>query len=155
MLLILLKKSLPISVLSKAVLLIVITTAILITTISTPFLTTLSMNKTVSQQRSTSGRMAILNSGLDQVKIQPFTGIGNDNYPLINSVGTNLQEDQGSTYLATTTYLQLAVEKGIITLIGATTENPSFEVISALLSRCQVYVLKPLIKDELIFLVNQ
>ncbi len=37
-----------------------------------------------------------------------------------------------------------AVEKGIITLIGATTENPSFEVISALLSRCQVYILKPL-----------
>ena len=37
-----------------------------------------------------------------------------------------------------------AVEKGIITLIGATTENPSFEVNSALLSRCQVYVLKPL-----------
>ena len=36
-----------------------------------------------------------------------------------------------------------AVEKGIITLIGATTENPSFEVNSALLSRCQVYVLKP------------
>lgn len=37
-----------------------------------------------------------------------------------------------------------AVEKGIITLIGATTENPSFEVISALLSRCQVYILNPL-----------
>ena len=37
-----------------------------------------------------------------------------------------------------------AVEKGIITLIGATTENPSFEVNSALLSRCQVYILKPL-----------
>jgi len=37
-----------------------------------------------------------------------------------------------------------AVEKGIITLIGATTENPSFEVISPLLSRCQVYILKPL-----------
>jgi putative ATPase len=48
-----------------------------------------------------------------------------------------------------------AVEKGVITLIGATTENPSFEVISALLSRCQVYVLKPLSKDELIYLVNQ
>jgi putative ATPase len=43
-----------------------------------------------------------------------------------------------------------AVEKGIITLIGATTENPSFEVNSALLSRCQVYVLKPL--DEKILL---
>ncbi len=42
-----------------------------------------------------------------------------------------------------------AVEKGIITLIGATTENPSFEVNSALLSRCQVFVLKALGKDEL------
>lgn len=47
-----------------------------------------------------------------------------------------------------------AVEKGLVTLIGATTENPSFEVIPALLSRCQVYVLKPLEKDELIQLVN-
>ena len=47
-----------------------------------------------------------------------------------------------------------AVEKGIITLIGATTENPSFEVINALLSRCQVYVLKPLEKEQLIELVN-
>lgn len=42
-----------------------------------------------------------------------------------------------------------AVEKGIITLIGATTENPSFEVNSALLSRCQVFILKPLSKDQL------
>lgn len=42
-----------------------------------------------------------------------------------------------------------AVEKGIITLIGATTENPSFEVISALLSRCQVYVLKPFGEAEM------
>ncbi len=42
-----------------------------------------------------------------------------------------------------------AVEKGIITLIGATTENPSFEVISALLSRCQVYILKSLGKEDL------
>lgn len=47
-----------------------------------------------------------------------------------------------------------AVEKGIITLIGATTENPSFEVTSALLSRCQVYILKPLDKDALIALMN-
>ena len=43
-----------------------------------------------------------------------------------------------------------AVEKGVVTLIGATTENPGFEVISALQSRCQVYVLEPLSKDELI-----
>jgi putative ATPase len=47
-----------------------------------------------------------------------------------------------------------AVEKGIITLIGATTENPSFEVNSALLSRCQVYVLKPLDENELIRLLQ-
>jgi putative ATPase len=47
-----------------------------------------------------------------------------------------------------------AVEKGIITLIGATTENPSFEVISALLSRCQVYVLKPLDEKDLIHLLK-
>src|SRR6476659_8841960 len=48
-----------------------------------------------------------------------------------------------------------AVEKGIITLIGATTENPSFEVISALLSRCQVYVLKPLDERNLIQLLHE
>lgn len=42
-----------------------------------------------------------------------------------------------------------AVERGLVTLIGATTENPSFEVISALLSRCQVYVLEPLTADDL------
>lgn len=47
-----------------------------------------------------------------------------------------------------------AVEKGIITLIGATTENPSFEVNSALLSRCQVYVLKPLSDTDLIQLLH-
>jgi putative ATPase len=47
-----------------------------------------------------------------------------------------------------------AVEKGIITLIGATTENPSFEVISALLSRCLVYVLKPLEEKDLIHLLH-
>lgn len=48
-----------------------------------------------------------------------------------------------------------AVEKGIVTLIGATTENPSFEVNSALLSRCQVYVLKPLTEQDLLKLVHQ
>ncbi|HZH00438.1 MAG TPA: replication-associated recombination protein A, partial [Flavisolibacter sp.] len=48
-----------------------------------------------------------------------------------------------------------AVEKGIVTLIGATTENPSFEVNSALLSRCQVYVLKSLNDDDLIHLLQQ
>ncbi len=48
-----------------------------------------------------------------------------------------------------------AVEKGIITLIGATTENPSFEVISPLLSRCQVYILKELSKENLLELLER
>jgi putative ATPase len=48
-----------------------------------------------------------------------------------------------------------AVEKGTITLIGATTENPSFEVIGALLSRCQVYVLKSLDEDQLLALLHR
>lgn len=47
-----------------------------------------------------------------------------------------------------------AVEKGTITLIGATTENPSFEVIPALLSRCQVYVLKSLEEEDLVSLIQ-
>lgn len=48
-----------------------------------------------------------------------------------------------------------AVEEGTITLIGATTENPSFEVITPLLSRCAVYVLKPLAKDDLLELLHR
>lgn len=48
-----------------------------------------------------------------------------------------------------------AVEKGWVTLIGATTENPSFEVISALLSRCQVYILKAFSKEDLIALLQR
>ena len=48
-----------------------------------------------------------------------------------------------------------AVEKGIVTLIGATTENPSFEVIRPLLSRCQLYVLKSLEKDDLLELLHR
>jgi len=48
-----------------------------------------------------------------------------------------------------------AVEKGVVTFIGATTENPSFEVISPLLSRCQVYILKGLDEDQLIRLMDQ
>lgn len=47
-----------------------------------------------------------------------------------------------------------AVETGVVTLIGATTENPSFEVIRPLLSRCQLYVLKPLEKDDLLELLR-
>lgn len=48
-----------------------------------------------------------------------------------------------------------AVERGVVTLIGATTENPSFEVIRPLLSRCQVYVLKSLGKEDLLKIINR
>ncbi len=48
-----------------------------------------------------------------------------------------------------------AVEQGVVTLIGATTENPSFEVISPLLSRCQVYILKSMTDEELTILLNR
>ncbi|HDR89995.1 MAG TPA: replication-associated recombination protein A [Bacteroidetes bacterium] len=48
-----------------------------------------------------------------------------------------------------------SVEQGVITLIGATTENPSFEVISPLLSRCQTYIMKPLEKEHLLLLLNR
>ena len=48
-----------------------------------------------------------------------------------------------------------AVERGLVTLIGATTENPSFEVISALLSRCQVYILKHLTEEDLTQLIDR
>lgn len=51
--------------------------------------------------------------------------------------------------------LLAAVENGTVVLIGATTENPSFEVITPLLSRCQVYVLKPLEKSDLITLIDR
>src|SRR5215469_12684200 len=47
------------------------------------------------------------------------------------------------------------VEKGNIRLIGATTENPSFEIIGALLSRCRVYILKPLTEDQIILLLQR
>ena len=51
--------------------------------------------------------------------------------------------------------LLAAVEKGTVTLIGATTENPSFEIIRPLLSRCQLYILKPLGNDDLLKIVNR
>lgn len=48
-----------------------------------------------------------------------------------------------------------AVEQGVVTLIGATTENPSFEIIRPLLSRCQVYILKPLVEEDLLKLLDR
>src|SRR5574344_1963241 len=52
-------------------------------------------------------------------------------------------------------FLLPSVESGILTLVGATTENPSFEVISPLLSRCRVFTLKELTDDDIISLLNK
>ncbi|MFZ5553456.1 MAG: replication-associated recombination protein A [Bacteroidota bacterium] len=77
---------------------------------------------------------------IDKVKNQGMFG-GNNAVLFIDEIHRFSKSQQDS--------LLGAVEKGIVTLIGATTENPSFEVIPALLSRCQVYVLKPLEKTQL------
>ncbi|MEO6757938.1 MAG: replication-associated recombination protein A, partial [Saprospiraceae bacterium] len=77
-----------------------------------------------------------------------FTGGGNQGAILFIDEIHRFSKSQQDALLG-------AVEKGTVTLIGATTENPSFEVIPALLSRCQVYVLQHLTKDELIGLVDR
>ncbi len=77
-----------------------------------------------------------------------FTGGGNQGAILFIDEIHRFSKSQQDALLG-------AVEKGVVTLIGATTENPSFEVIPALLSRCQVYVLQHLTKDELIGMVDR
>lgn len=97
-------------------------------------------------------QLSAINSGvkdirevIDKAKSDSFFGT---NYPIlfIDEIHRFSKAQQDS--------LLGAVENGTITLIGATTENPSFEVISALLSRCQVYVLKHLDKNGLLQLVD-
>ena len=96
--------------------------------------------------------LSAINSGvaavrevIDKAKSQQFFGT---NHPIlfIDEIHRFSKSQQDS--------LLGAVEKGIITLIGATTENPSFEVISALLSRCQVYILKEQTKEDLLELID-
>lgn len=96
--------------------------------------------------------LSAINSGvaavrevIDKAKSQQFFGT---NHPIlfIDEIHRFSKSQQDS--------LLGAVEKGIITLIGATTENPSFEVISALLSRCQVYILKEQTKEDLFELID-
>jgi len=96
--------------------------------------------------------LSAINSGvkdvreiIDKAKSQQFFGTNNP-VLFIDEIHRFSKSQQDS--------LLGAVEKGIITLIGATTENPSFEVISALLSRCQVYVLKEQTKEDLLHLVD-
>ncbi len=97
--------------------------------------------------------LSAINSGvkdirdvLDKVKNQGLFG-GRNAILFIDEIHRFSKSQQDS--------LLGAVEKGTVTLIGATTENPSFEVISALLSRCQVYVLQHHEKDDLISLLER
>jgi len=82
---------------------------------------------------------------IDRAKSSRFFGTGNP-ILFIDEIHRFSKNQQDS--------LLGAVEQGVVTLIGATTENPSFEVIRPLLSRCQVYVLNPLDKDDLLRLVD-
>ncbi len=96
--------------------------------------------------------LSAINSGvkdvrdvIDKAKSQQFFGTNNP-VLFIDEIHRFSKSQQDS--------LLGAVEKGIITLIGATTENPSFEVISALLSRCQTYILKEQTKEDLLKLID-
>lgn len=87
--------------------------------------------------------LSAINSGVKEVRevIDKAKQYGNNSVLFIDEIHRFSKSQQDS--------LLGAVEKGIVTLIGATTENPSFEVISPLLSRCQVYILKELDKQDL------
>ncbi|MBK7872235.1 MAG: O-antigen ligase family protein [Saprospiraceae bacterium] len=83
-----------------------------------PLMTTVAMNKTVSQQRSTQGRMDIIKRGLCQAKDHLWLGAGGNNYPLINDKCKIAEEYQGYSGFTNNTYLQILLEKGIIGLAG-------------------------------------
>ncbi len=114
--------------------------------------TTLANLLAKSQQR-TFYSLSAINSGVkdvrDTIKKAENGGFFNQGSPIlfIDEIHRFSKSQQDS--------LLGAVERGIITLIGATTENPSFEVISALLSRCQVYVLKDLGVEDLKTIIKQ
>jgi len=98
--------------------------------------------------------LSAINSGvkdvreaIDKAKDNPLFHTANTPILFIDEIHRFSKSQQDS--------LLSAVETGIITLIGATTENPSFEVIRPLLSRCQVYVLKSLEKDDLLTLMQK
>ena len=93
--------------------------------------------------------LSAVSSGVKDVRdiIQKASDIGEKAILFIDEIHRFSKSQQDS--------LLAAVEKVIITLIGATTENPSFEVISPLLSRCQVYILKPLSYEALVKIMNK
>jgi putative ATPase len=108
---------------------------IIANTVKRPFFTLSAINSGVKDVREV----------IEKAKKQQFFGTNNP-ILFIDEIHRFSKSQQDS--------LLGAVENGTITLIGATTENPSFEVISALLSRCQVYTLEPLGKKELLQLVE-
>ncbi|MFN8355560.1 MAG: O-antigen ligase family protein [Spirosomataceae bacterium] len=91
--------------------------ALLLSTMWTPFTTTLSLNKTFTQRRSTEGRLNILESGFCQAKEHWLNGVGSNNYGLINDLCRTPSEDMGYTPFTTTTYLQILLEHGVVGLI--------------------------------------
>src|SRR5690554_5582055 len=108
---------------------------IIANTVKRPFFTLSAINSGVKDVREV----------IEKAKKQQFFGTNNP-ILFIDEIHRFSKSQQDS--------LLGAVENGTITLIGATTENPSFEVISALLSRCQVYTLEPLSKEELLKLID-
>lgn len=93
--------------------------------------------------------LSAINSGVRDVR-EVFEKAGQDNAKAVLFIDEihRFNKAQQDSLLG-------AVEKGLITLIGATTENPSFEIISPLLSRCQVYILKPMEIEHLNKLINK
>lgn len=93
--------------------------------------------------------LSAINSGVKEVRevIQKSKESGKNAILFIDEIHRFSKSQQDS--------LLGAVEKGVITLIGATTENPSFEVISPLLSRCQVYIMQPLEENNLLNLLEK
>lgn len=107
--------------------------------------------------KTTLARIIAQETGLNFFHLSAVSASKNDLRKIIDSIEKGLFEQGSIVFLdeihrfnkAQQDFLLPSVEKGIITLIGATTENPSFEVIGPLLSRCRVFVLKELNKEEI------
>lgn len=93
-------------------------------------------------------QLSAINSGVKEVREVIEKAKQSDNAILFVDEIHRFSKNQQDSLLG-------AVEQGIVRLIGATTENPSFEVISPLLSRCQVYVLKSLEKEDLLKIIER
>ena len=107
-------KLLSLKYLFRGIAVVILGIVLLIIPARTPFFTTLAMNKTVSQQRSTQGRIEILQNSLCQAKGHLIFGVGSNNYSIINDLCKKPREDQGYSGFTNNTYLQLLLEKGVL-----------------------------------------